>query len=384
MAEAVSATADLVLLRELRTCSGLKIGYATLNAERTINSLNFGIVRPLLQSLMAWAADPEVACVVLDGAGGRGFCAGGDIRFLRESSLACPGPGPNPQMEAFMSEQYRIDYTIQRYPKPILVWGDGVVMGGGLSMFVGASHRVVTETSRLAMPEVGIGLFPDAAASWFLQKGPGGMGLFLAMTGTAMNAADALCMGFADFVIRSESRAAVLAQIGELELSGNREKDAATLSLFLMSHTQSAEQLRSNSKVREHAALIQWIMKLSSFTAVCSAICSYAGRDPWLKEAANSLSVASPTSVALVWEVFRRARHMSLAEALRLDLGVVLQCYVHPDFAEGVRALVIDKDRRPRWTPATATEVTAHWIDEHFTLRPWSNAKGVNPLSDLT
>jgi enoyl-CoA hydratase/carnithine racemase len=385
MTDALSPDGDLLLLREFPTRSGLKIGHGTLNAEKTINSLNFGIVRPLQQALAAWAADTQVACVVLHGAGRRVFCAGGDLRFLREGSLAYPGPGPTPQMETFMSEQqYRLDYTIQRYPKPILVWGDGVVMGGGLSMFVGASHRVVTETSRLAMPEVGIGLFPDAAASWFLQRGRGRIGLFLALTGTVMNAADALFMGLADFVIRSESRAVVLEQIRQLELTGDPENDAATLSLLLTTHAQNAEQLRLSSRIEEHASVIEWIMKLSSFTAVRSAISTYVGSAPWLQAAAKSHLAASPTSVALVWEVFRRARHMSLAEALRLDLGVVLQCYARPDFAEGVRALVIDKDRRPRWTPATPGEVTAQWIEEHFALRPWANAEGINPLSDLT
>jgi enoyl-CoA hydratase/carnithine racemase len=203
------------------------------------------------------------------------------------------------------------------------------------------------------------------------------------MTGTAMNAADALFMGLADFVIRSESRAAVLEQIRQLELTGDPENDAATLSLFLTAHAENTEQLRLGSRVQEHAAVIQWIMKLSSFTAVHSAISSYMGTAPWLQAAAKSLLAASPTSVALVWEVFRRARHMSLAEALRLDLGVVLQCYARPDFAEGVRALVVDKDRRPRWTPATAEEVSAQWIEDHFTPRPWANAEGINPLSDL-
>jgi enoyl-CoA hydratase/carnithine racemase len=357
------------------------IGHARLNSEQTINALNFDIVRPLQEALTAWAADSRIACVVLDGAGQKGFCAGGDIRFLRDGALAYPAPGPNPLMEAFMSEQYRLDYTIHRYPKPMIVWGDGVVMGGGLSMFAGASHRVVTETSRLAMPEVGIGLFPDAAASWFLQRGPARLGLFLAMTATAMNAADAIFMGLADFVINADSRSLVLEQLCQLELRGSPDKDAAAVSMLLTGHTVSADQLRVKSKLLEHAALLQWVMKLSSFPAVRAAIATYAGGDPWLQDASKVFRAASPTSVALVWEVFRRARHMSLAQALRLDLGVVLNCFGRPDFAEGVRALAIDKGRKPAWSPATAVEVSSGWIDAHFSPRPWAN--GVNPLNDL-
>jgi len=136
----------VVLLREISAGGGKKIGHATLNAEKALNALSLDMVRRLDAALLRWAADPSVACVVIDGAGAKGFCAGGDVRFLRDASVSFKGVGPNPQVEAFFSEEYRLDHRIHTYPKPVMVWGGGIVMGGGLGLLAGASHRVLTET----------------------------------------------------------------------------------------------------------------------------------------------------------------------------------------------------------------------------------------------
>jgi hypothetical protein len=151
----------------------------------------------------------------------------------------------------------------------------------------------------------------------------------------------------------------------------------------LAAFTRDAKPLRAPSPVEEHAEQLRDLTERSSFARVRDAIAGYAGNDPWLQQATRSLLAASPTSVALVWEIFRRARDMTFAEALRQDLVAVLQCYARRDFPEGVRALVIDKDRRPRWTPATAAEVSAQAIEDHLIPRRWANADGLNPLSDL-
>lgn len=381
MSDRIPAVSEAVLIRELPAGNGLKIGHATLNAEKAINALNVEMVRALDRCLIRWAADPQVACVVLDGAGERGFCAGADVRLLRETALAHRGPGPNPQTLAFFGEEYRLDYRIHRYPKPLMVWGGGVVMGGGLGLMAGASHRVMTETSRIAMPEITIGLFPDVGGSWFLPRMPGRAGLFLGLTGVPINAADAQYLGLADFMIKSADRAAVLQRITDTEFVGNGEQDRDLLSALLASFAQGAEGLRPASNVQTHAAHIQQGAGGSSLAAVHTAITSYAGDDPWLQRAAKTLAAGSPTTAALVWELFRRAGDLSLAEVFRLELIVALQCCAHPDFSEGVRALLVDKDHRPQWTPATVAAVTAAWVEEHFSP-PWS-ANQANPLSDL-
>lgn len=382
MADGTSAT-SLVLLREYEAGQGLRIGHATLNAEKSINALSLAMVRELDRALIAWAADPGIACVVLDGAGEKGFCAGGDVRFLRDAALSHRGPGPSPEAEAFFSEEYRLDHRIHTYPKPILVWGGGIVMGGGLGLLAGASHRVVTETSRIAMPEITIGLFPDVGGSWFLPRMPGRTGLFLALTGAAMNAGDALHVGLADHLLRSADRAAVLDRLTTIGLTGRAGADRDTLSSLLTAFSHKAETLSPASKIAEHQAHIELVTAGQSLPTVHAAICSYAGADAWLQRAAKSLAGGSPTSTALVWELYQRARHLSLAEVFRLELIVALQCCAHPDFPEGVRALLIDKDNVPRWMPATLAEVSGDWIAEHFTA-PWSAwANEVHPLADL-
>jgi enoyl-CoA hydratase/carnithine racemase len=383
MADGTTTTSP-VLLRERSTRNGLRIGHATLNAEKSINALTLDMVRVLDRALVRWAADPGIVCVVLDGAGEKGFCAGGDVRYLRDAALAHRGPGPNAKAEAFFAEEYRLDHRIHTYAKPILVWGTGIVMGGGLGLFAGASHRVVTETSRFAMPEVGIGLFPDVGGSWFLPRMPGGAGLFLALTGAPMNAADALHVGLADAMVAAVDRPGVLDRLDSIGFTGRREEDHDTLSTVLAAFASGARALRPVSQLQAHAEIIAQLTAGSSLATVRAAITAYAGDDPWLQRAARSLSSGSPTSAALVWELFRRARHLGLADVFRQELIVALQCCAHPDFPEGVRALLIDKDQRPNWTPATPGAVDADWIEAHFTP-PWSAlANEADPLADLT
>lgn len=378
-----TGTTDPVLLRERPAAGGLKIGHATLNGERSINSLSLEMVRQLDRALRDWANDPTIACVVLDGAGEKGFCAGGDVRFLRDAALSHRGPGPNPQAEAFFGEEYRLDHRIHTYPKPILVWGTGIVMGGGLGLFAGASHRVVTETSRIAMPEITIGLFPDVGGSWFLPRMPGRAGLFLGLTGAPMNAADALHVGLADHLLRAADREAVLERLASIGLSGDAQADRATVGTLLAAFAQAAEPLRPVSKVAAHQAHIAAVTSGGTLAAVRDAIAGYTGEDAWLQRAGKSLASGSPTSVALVWELSRRAAHLSLADVFRLELIVALGCCAHPDFPEGVRALLIDKDNRPQWTPPAQDGVTAEWIEAHFTA-PWSAlANEAHPLADL-
>src|SRR5690606_38353217 len=190
----MTATVDApVLFETLSSGNGYRIGVVTLNVPKTLNSLTAEMVDLLLPQLRAWQTDPKIACVLLRGSGDRALCAGGDVVELRNSSLARDG-----KAEAFFEREYRLDYLIHTYRKPILVWGHGVVMGGGLGLLAGASHRVVTAQTRLAMPEVTIGLFPDVGGSWFLPHVPGRTGLFLALTGASINASDTLFLGLAD------------------------------------------------------------------------------------------------------------------------------------------------------------------------------------------
>ena len=382
MAEGTGAS-PAVLFKELPATGDYRIGVATLNAEKSLNALTLDMIRLLDPQLQRWAADPAIACVVLDGAGEKAFCAGGDVRSLRNAILEHRTPGANPQAQAFFSEEYRLDHRIHTYAKPILVWGGGIVMGGGLGLLAGASHRVVTEASRIAMPEIGIGLYPDVGGSWFLQRMPGRSGLFLGLTGASLNGSDALFVGLADFFLRSGDRAALMEQLATIAWGVDVGGNHVALSKLLRQLAGKAAELKSASNVEKHIAEITRLADGDTLAEVVAQVAGYQGEDGWLRKAAAALAGGSPTSAALIWELWHRTKHMSLAEVFQLELVVSLQCCAHPDFAEGVRALLVDKDNRPRWTPATLGEVSTAWIDEHFTA-PWSVwANETNQLANL-
>jgi enoyl-CoA hydratase/carnithine racemase len=370
-----------VLFKQVPGRSGHTVGFAQLNAEKSLNALSLDMIRLLNAQLRAWAADPGVACVVLHGAGDKAFCAGGDVRSLYHAMKEYRGAPPHPAAVTFFSEEYRLDHLIHRYPKPLLVWGTGIVLGGGLGLMVGASHRVVTETSRIGMPEITIGLFPDVGASWFLPRMPRRAGLFLALTGAHINGHDAVGSGLADCFLRSGDRAAVFSSLGDVEWRGDAGVDRQVLSAALDAWSNTAKPLLPAPTLEQHEQVIEMLCSGSSLEQIVAGIVAYAGDDPWLKRAASTLAAGSPTTAALSWELQRRGRKMSLEDALRMELIVAVQCCAHPDLAEGVRALLIDKDNAPRWTPRTLNEVTLGWIDEHFAEPIWPG--GEHPLADL-
>ncbi len=371
-----------VLFEEHEAAGGFRLGIATLNAEKALNSLGLDMVRLLNPMLERWAADPRIACVVLRGAGERALCAGGDVRYLRQVSIAPRAPRHNPLAQAFFSEEYRLDYKVHHFPKPVLAWGSGVVMGGGLGLLAGASHAVVTETSRLAMPEITIGLHPDAGGSWFLRQVPGRTGLFMAMTGAQLNGHDALATGLASDFLRAADYPALLARMYAMAWSGDAQADRAALSVELASLGAAAEAAKPACNITAQAETIEQMTAGGSLLDAAAQIAGYAGDDPWMKKAVATFKAGSPTTVALVWEIWRRVADMSLAQALRMELVVSLQCCEHPDFPEGVRALLVDKDNQPRWTPASLAEVSDEWVAEHFAA-PWAQGEAANPLNDL-
>jgi enoyl-CoA hydratase/carnithine racemase len=372
-----------VLVREVPAAGGFRVGVATLNVEKALNSLTLDMIRALDAAMVKWSTDPKIACVVLDGTGTRAFCAGADVRSLRSAIVAHQGPGPVPQAAAFFGEEYRLDYRIHSYPKPVLVWGSGIVMGGGLGLLVGASHRVVTETSRIAMPEINIGLFPDVGGSWFLPRMPGRVGLFLGLTAAPLNGTDALVVGLGDFFLRSGDRDAVMAGLADVAWSGTGTADRIALSKMLRQFAEHAIDSKPESNVRKHADTIERLTDGDTLAEVVAAIAAYDGDDTWLRGAATALAGGSPTTFALVWELWHRAKRMSLDEVFRIELIVALQCCEHPDFVEGVRARLVDKDNKAQWTPPTLERMTDAWVAEHFAA-PWEVWKGrPHPLSDL-
>lgn len=374
-----------VLFEELPTANGLRIGIARLNAEKSLNSLTLEMIDLLAGRLGAWARDDAVALVLLEGAGERAFCAGADLNRLHGAALAHHAFDARDDIRAnayaldFFGREYRLDYALHTFPKPVLCWGHGVVMGGGMGLMQGASHRVVTGQLRMAMPEINIGLYADVGGSWFLARTPGHCGVFLALTAAQIDAADALYAGLADWCIEHGAKADVLASLAAQPwVRGAKAENARLLSAVLATH---AVQDLAPGPLRRHHDLIASLCRHDDAQDVVNAIGTLAAHeDEWLKRAAATLAAGSPTTAILSVELQRRLRLCSLAEVFRAELTASLACAARPDLAEGIRALLIDKDRKPRWQPACVADVTADWIDGFF-ASPWRAAE--HPLADL-
>jgi enoyl-CoA hydratase/carnithine racemase len=362
----------VVLIEELGSTGGRRFGSATLNAPAALNALSLEMVRALTPALRRWAADPAIAGVVLKGAGEKAFCAGGDLRAFYRSLKN----GELEYARSFFAEEYQLDHLIHDYPKPILCWGHGIAMGGGIGLMAGASHRVATSQSRLAMPEISIGLYPDVGGSWLLHRAPGRVGLFLALTGAALNAADALFCDWVDAHLKAESLPDVLAEIARERWSDQPRANRAALSRLLARH-QALERPESN--VRKHFDRINELMAGEELSEIAARLRELKTDDPWLSAAAATFNKGSPTSAALSFELWNRARHLSLADVFRLEYHVSLGCCAHHDFVEGIRAVLIEKDRKPKWSPATIEEVSRELIEAHFHQR----FEGPHPLEAL-
>lgn len=368
----------VVLFDTLQTVSGHRFGRATLNAPASLNALSLKMIDLLTPQLAAWADDPAIAGVMLDAAGDKAFCAGGDVVGLYHAIRATPSGQVPAEAAAFFEKEYRLDYRIHRYPKPLLCWGHGIVIGGGVGLLAGASHRVVTPKTRLAMPEIGIGLYPDVGGSWILPRMPGRTGLFLALTGAPLNAADTRFAGLADVVLRHEDRDAVLAAVATTVWQGERDADAVRLSDLLRRLALDVDL--PQSPLRTHLDRIDALIGYDRLADVAPRLITLAGdADPWLAQAGAMFARGSPTSAMLSVELQRRARHRSLADVFRLEWQASVGCCLQHDFAEGVRALLVDKDKQPRWQPAQLADVSPELIGAHLQ----SHHVGTHPLADL-
>ncbi|MER7761087.1 enoyl-CoA hydratase/isomerase family protein [Streptomyces sp. NPDC097619] len=325
-----------------------RAAYLTLDRPRALNALTHPMVLRLERALRAWAEDPAVEVVVLSGAGERGLCAGGDIRAIHADARA-----GGTASAAFWRDEYRLNALIARYPKPYVALMDGIVMGGGVGVSAHGSVRVVTERSRVAMPETGIGFVPDVGGTYLLALAPGELGTHLALTGAPVGAADALLCGLADHFVPSADLPALAAELAEYPVRSVLERYVR------------------QPPPGELAAARPWIDH------------GYAGDDaeeivdrllsagePAAKAAADTLLGKSPTAVKVTLEALRRARRLGpLERVLEQEYRVSCAALASPDLVEGIRAQVIDKDRAPRWSPARLAEVDAADVDRWFAPR---------------
>ncbi|WP_188109560.1 enoyl-CoA hydratase/isomerase family protein [Pseudohalioglobus sediminis] len=365
-----------VLFAELPAAAG-KVGRITLSVESTLNSLTLEMVDLLQAQLDAWAEDDDIAAVFVEGAGEKAFCAGGDVQALYRSATETPG-GPCEYAEAFFAREYRMNYTLHTYAKPLLCWGHGIVMGGGLGVMAGCSHRVVTERTRIAMPEITIALFPDVGGSWFLNHAPGKTGEFLALTGASINAADAIYIGIADRFIGSEHKQAVIDALLAQQWSASAEGNHALVRHALRPFAERSLSASPAGQVEPHAATIAQLLDGDDVHDIIDRITGQETDDPWLAKARDGLAHGSSLAALWIHRQLWETRHAGLAEVFQSEIQLATNVVRHPEFAEGVRALLIDKDRNPAWQYPCSRDVPQSVIDAFFTA-PWDE----NPLADL-
>lgn len=339
-----------LLLTEIRN----QIGYITLNRVAAFNALNLEMVRQLQQQLDAWLNDDQVRAVLLQANGDKAFCAGGDIRDMYNNQLA-----GNDLNEAFFSEEYALDQLIHAYPKPFLALVDGLVLGGGMGLMQGAAQRIVTEKAELGMPEVRIGYYPDVGSSYFLSRMPNASGVYMGVTGNSINAADALQLGLADWYIARNDIAEFRKKLDQLDLSNSAE---ASIQQLL---GEFASKQISGTELAKRQALTQQHFDQPSLPDIYRSLASEADCS-WCQATLETLNSRSPFSMATTLELLRRGKQLSLTECFNLERHLGQQWFSNPDFVEGIRALIIDKDNNPQWRPASYQELDLEQIQGLF------------------
>jgi enoyl-CoA hydratase len=322
-----------------------RVGRIVLNRPQTLNALDLPMIRACAEALETWRDDPHMHAVVIEGAGDRAFCAGGDVRALRQYEL----DGEHHKAETFFREEYILNLMIATYAKPYIALIDGICMGGGIGVSVHAPYRIATERAAFAMPETAIGFFPDIGATYFLPRLPGQVGTYLGLTGLRMQGADAVHAGLAThFVPRAElpalSRA--LADDGPAALGSH----ASPLPAFSLAARRAAiDHCFGADSMAENVRRLEAI------------------GDEWATQTLAALRTVSPSALCWTLEALRRGADLTLPQCQAAELALTRTTMRHPDFAEGVRAMVVDKDRKPRWQPALIEDVDPAVITAMFT-----------------
>lgn len=364
---------------EVTTYIANRIGFIELERPKALNALSTGMIRAMHAALEAWREDPDVLAVVVRTAHPRAFCAGGDVRFLYETVQR----GDAVARDTFFIEEYRLNHVIFTYPKPYIALTNGVVMGGGVGISQGAHRtgglRVLTGSTRMAMPETRIGLFPDVGAGWFLARTPGALGRYLAVTGETIGPADALYAGLADAYIDDEALPALVDTLRSEVFERGVDVVACVAretAAYKVAPTPDTSTLASTRAfIDRHFALPDMAQILASLEAE-QAGCEAA---EWAEQTIGVLRERSPLSMAVSLEVVTRAEG-AMADCLRRDLDLTRTSFAQGDVVEGIRARIIDKDNAPRWRFARIEDVGADDVARMFDS-PWPAAE--HPLADL-
>ncbi|MBC7625206.1 MAG: enoyl-CoA hydratase/isomerase family protein [Aeromicrobium sp.] len=356
------------------------VAHLTLNRPQALNALSLDMLKRLRELFDGWAHDPNVYAVVARGSGPKAFCAGGDVRGLYNSIT---GLGPRLHEEFFITE-YTLNYQMHRFlkstGKPYIALMDGIVMGGGMGISQGATFRIVGDRTKMAMPETKIGLFPDVAGTYFLSRATGAMGLYLGLTSNMINGADAIAARLADTYMTVDAQHLFFQQLDAVNWSNTPLNDVVRL-ITSNATTAPASMLSSSlaslrDVIEKHFAgkkNVQDIIASLEAETEPSAI-------KWAHKTVEDLQKRSPTLMTVTKQQIENGHKLSVAECLRLELGMMYRAFEHSDVVEGIRALAIDKDNQPRWSPPTLAGVDTEVVASFFAPR-WTAAE--HPLAKL-
>ncbi len=365
---------EMTLVNVQATVQG-RVGFITLDRPKALNALSLDMIRSLTATLAAWRDDAAVLAVVVRGMGKEGpfgaFCAGGDIRFFHQAALA-----GDEALEDFFTEEYSLNHLIHTYPKPYIAFMDGIVMGGGMGISQGGSTRIVSERTKMAMPETNIGLFPDVGGGYFLSRCPGRTGEYLALTGQMIGGREAVTWGLADGFMESGRLPVLWDSLVDTPFESSEAIEHWARTKFMADHAHPNVAATAQARIDR-------FFSLPTVKAIVDAL--EADESEWARDTAAVLRKRSPLMLHVVLEQIRRARRMSLAEDLRMERDLVHRCFhLRPGAAsetvEGIRALAVDKDHSPKWNPARIEDVTPAMVEAFFES-PWT--ADTHPLRGL-
>ena len=370
-----------VIAEEIFSHDGLhRIGVMTLNSAKTMNAVDLNMVNLIDDVLARWQADDGIVAMIMHGAGDKAFSAGGDIRQLY-NSMQTEGGDHLKYADAFFTGEYSKNYRVHRFGKPLIAWGHGFVMGGGLGLFIGASHRVGTETLKLAWPEIRIGLFPDVAGSYYLSRLPFPLGHWMALTGSQMNAIDCKKAGLINYCVANNKLDHLIDQLRHQPWQNNKAMNNQYVRQLLTQFEQQsdAEQSESSfpeSKLEGNEEQIKQLfsgMPDQAFTPfadnkqalkwVAERINKIDSDNVWFNQGRDNFNSGCPATAYLIMRQLQLGKNMTLKEVVKWELILAMQSVRHPDFSEGIRAMVVDKDFKPNWQHGSVADVSEDWIE---------------------
>ncbi|MDF2152111.1 enoyl-CoA hydratase/isomerase family protein [Vibrio sp. CAU 1672] len=352
-----------VNVSQIECADGSVIGVLELDNPAALNALSYSMIEQIYAQLVEWQSDNTVVAVLLHASGEKAFCAGGDIQAIYRAlaNKEQQFEAAFESMERFFSLEYRCDHLIHTYPKPIIAWGQGYLMGGGVGLFMGASHRVAASFTRFAMPEIKIGLYPDVGATYFLNHLPKHLALFLSLTACQINAADMKALGLCRWVAPAEEKARFVGQLATV--SWLAESDVAGKLDALIAGFDN--QPAMDGLLMPHAEQIAQLC-CGDLPEIIQAISAAEVDDKWFIAAQKNMQYGSPLSLCICYQQLTQYQNLSLKECFDLEFNLTLRCGLEGDFREGVRALIIDKTNQPNWIHNDVAEVTPQLLARFF------------------